>query len=219
MISKTPDVLLGVTSLEIGKILAKLKHGIELPVYNNLVKVLVSNTELVVYRIIKSPKSVNSLEVLVGSNKGKFVLNGTDVEAMLLEVTEGDTVAPTFKEYTSMKVVEVLPEKGELKVAYLLTVDYNGKKADTVWVYDGRRYVQLSDTPIEEDPNDASTIPDTEVKEDVTGSVGSPDAVETKVWNKAVKEKTVLQAESLVTVVNSTLTNGIINVSTKGIGA
>ena len=138
---------------------------------------------------------------------------------MLLEVTEGDTVTPTFKEYTSMKVVEVLPEKGELKVAYLLTVDYNGKKADTVWVYDGRRYVQLSDTPIEEDPNDASTIPDTEVKEDVTGSVGSPDAVETKVWNKAVKEKTVLQAESLVTVVNSTLTNGIINVSTKGIGA
>lgn len=219
MISKTPDVLLGITSLEIGKILAKLKHGIQLPVYNNLVKVLVSNTELVVYQIINSPKSVNALQVLVGSNKGRDVLNGTDVEAMLLEVTESDTVAPTFRQYTSMNVVEALPEKGEAKVAYLLTVDYDGKKADTVWVYDGRRYVQLSDTPIEEDPNDASTIPDTEVKEDVTGTVGGSDVVETKVWNKAVKEKTVLQAETLVSVVNSTLTNGIINVSTKGIGA
>ena len=138
---------------------------------------------------------------------------------------------PTYGVYRGIVFTKVIPDTDDmmLDIAYVLTAKVGEYGTGTVFIKkDG--IVNIMDTetgemepmpapvppepPVPElDPEDASTIPDTEEKEEVTGNIGGPDVNETQVWNEAATNVVNVQAAEEASIVNSTLTDGIIRVT------
>ena len=121
--------------------------------------------------------------------------------------------AVTFGAYNEIRFVDSIPENPTIGVAYVLTKDDGERDVGNAYMFNGRRLEVVSDTPVEADPEDPATIPDSLVKEEAPQTVGSASEQTTEVWDKAITAKTTVEAAESVSIVNSTLTDGSIAVT------
>lgn len=210
----------GLTCIETRKVIESLKINRPIPESN---KVLIIPCELsnlqdeyqfMVLDISHEPFSVWNVRVLTDYDVINLPNGCLDDIISYLKST-GIEPAYTYGKYDRIEFVSKLPEIKSVvtNTVYVLTKDTEEKKANSNWLFTGKRFEAFSEEPVEPNPEDPDTIPDTVVKEPVKGSVGDTSSANTEVWNKAISEKTTVQATESVSIVNSTLTDGSIAVT------
>ena len=127
--------------------------------------------------------------------------------------SKGCEPSATFGTYNDIRFVDSIPVNPTTGVAYVLTKDDGERDAGNAYMFNGRRLEVVSDTPVEADPEDPATIPDSLVKEEAPQIVGSASEQTAEVWDKTISAKTTVEAAESVSIVNSTLTDGSIAVT------
>ena len=224
----------GVFNATDGAAILKAVYGIETAVYRaklkfgNLINSDIPYTVEVLgetsvidgdYHFLSMQVSVNNPDTweltLYSNNKAVGLPNGCVDDICEHLKAEGVEMPRSYGKYDSVSFTAKLPESTEaiIRQAYVLTKADGDKPVDSVWVWTGVRYEEVSDGPAPEpNPEDASTIPDSPVKEEVTAPQGSASTPTTQMWDKAIKNTTVAAtAQNEVSIVNCTVDSGVIN--------
>lgn len=129
--------------------------------------------------------------------------------------------SPSYGLYDMVVKVNELPEVDPLvphKVPSKTTLFLlkSGNKL-VPYIHDGEKWINMNEYTGESDPENTNTIPDTVEKEPVSEtSVGTEEEPNAEVWNKSIDTKKVtVKASETVSIVNSTMNNAVIDISTK----
>lgn len=212
------------TGFEMAKLVAKLKEGMHVPAVKRIVPVLCENAvvnagEYVEYQLLKlqaSANPINTWPVSIMNNGDMIELPiGVLDDIMAYLNSQGLEKPYSVGKYTEIQFVPQLPSLEdednlpEEHIAFVLTKTDGDKATDSAWKFNGEKWVEVSDVPREADPTDAETIPDSEVKEEAPANIGAADQATVEVWDKAMAEKVNVVAAEEVTMVNSTLVDGM----------
>ena len=206
-----------ITSFNAAKVVKKIKLGRQLANNENMLVIPCENSTFDNYQFMTVEITSQNISVW----KTKIFTNDRVIElpvGMVDDImkylkSQGCEPAITFGTYNDIRFVDSIPENPTAGVAYVLTKDDGERDAGNAYMFNGRRLEIVSDTPIEADPEDPATIPDSLVKEEAPQTVGGASEQTAEVWDKAISAKTTVEAAESVSIVNSTLTDGSIAVT------
>lgn len=206
-----------ITSFNTAKIIKKIKLAKQLTGMENVLVIPCENSTLEDYQfmtitITSAHMSVWDAKIFTNNKVLELPVGMVDDIVKYLK-SQGCEPAITFGTYNDIRFVDAIPENPTINVAYVLTKDDGDRDAGNAYMFNGRRLEVVSDTPVEPDPEDPATIPDSPVKEEAPQAVGGVSEQTVDVWDKAISEKTTIQAAENVSIVNSTLTDGSIAVT------
>lgn len=192
----------------------------------------VEEAATVLVDVAKAVKAKDIVLQFIGTD-AEIVLDKAETKLFMNYLKENDAeVDPTAGMYDVIDLVNEVPATAQMLAKHLYVLrnavgEYNSLTAFIL--SDGVRNIMDTKTgkltpapepepepPVPEpDPEDASTIPDTEEKEEATGTIGGDDVDEVQVWNNAITDRLNVSAADEVSIVNSTLSDGVVVINIK----